>query len=107
MLTRLHRAVDVRAALVVHPVESRLDRQPGEHAVLAVVAIRCGDVDGPALVVQRVDAVVHVLVPGFGDTQPDARPLVHHGHGQRVEFLLAALCVVEGNDERIRVSQLP
>lgn len=42
--------------------------------------------------------VVEVLVPGLGDPQPHAGPLVHYADGQGVELLLAPLWE-EGDNE--------
>lgn len=83
--------MDVGATLVVDPVEARLDGEPGQHAVFAAVPVTGGDVDGAALVVQRVSCVVALLVPALRDAQQRARPLVHHGDRQRVQLLLAPL----------------
>lgn len=73
------------------PVETSLHRQPGQHAVLGLVAIRGGNGHSPTLVVQRLLAVLVILVPGLGDQEPDSGPLIHHRVGQDVELLLAAL----------------
>lgn len=81
----------MRLGFVVDPVEASLDGQASQHAVLAAVPIRGGDVHRAALVVQRLLGVVAVLVPALRDTQLDARPLVHDGDGQRVQLVLAAL----------------
>ena len=80
-LTCFHGAVDVRLGLVVDPVEAGLHGQARQHAVLAAVAVRGGDVHCAALVVQRLFRVVAVLVPALGHPQLHARPLVHHGDG--------------------------
>lgn len=83
--------MDVRSTLVVHPVEARLDGKSGEHSVFAAIAIGRGDVDGSALVVQRIDGVEVVLVPAFRHPQLHARPLIHHRDGEDVELLFQAL----------------
>jgi len=50
-------SVNVSSGLVVDPVESGLDGQTGQHAVLGAVAIRRRDVHASSLVVQRVGRV--------------------------------------------------
>ena len=79
------------AGLVVDPVESGLDGEPREHPVLGAVPVGRGEVHAAALVVQRVGGVEPLLVPALRDAQLDARPLVHHRNGERVELLLAPL----------------
>lgn len=66
------------------PIESSLDGQASEHAVFGLVAIGGGNGHRSALVVERLLAVVIVLVPALGDQQPDAGPFVHHRVGQHV-----------------------
>ena len=83
--------MDISLVLVVHPVESRVHGEPGEHAVLLLVAVGRGEVDGAALVVEAAVGVLEVLVPGLDDAQVHARPLVHHRDRQRVHLLLAPL----------------
>ena len=56
-LTWFDRSVNVSSRLVVDPIESRLDGQTGEHAVLGAVAIRRRDVHASPLVVQRIGGV--------------------------------------------------
>lgn len=74
----------VRSALVKDPVEARLDGKARQHAVLGAVAVAGGEVDGAALVVQRVLQVGVLLVPALDDAQAHARPLVHHADRQCV-----------------------
>lgn len=84
-------AVDVRLRLVVDPVEAGLDGQAGQHAVLAAVPVRGGDVHGAALIVQGLLGVVAVLVPAFCYPQLHPGPLIHHRDSQGVQLVLAAL----------------
>lgn len=81
----------MRFTFVVHPIETRLDGESCQHAISrSLRRIGCY-INGSTLVVQRCGPVPFVFGPGFGDTQFDAGPLVHNRHGQRVQFLLAAL----------------
>jgi len=99
----------VAPADVGDPVESGLDGQAGQHAVLGLVAIGGGDGYRAALVVKRLLAMLIVLVPALGDQQADAGPLVHHRVGQHVQLLLAALKRAEGRGDRLGIvnSQTP
>ena len=91
IFTWFARSVDVGAGLIVDPVEARLHGQPGQESVLSAVPVWGGDVNGAAFVVKGLFCVVEVFVPGFRDTESDPGPLVHHGDGQSVQFLLASL----------------
>lgn len=77
--------------LIVDPVKACLHRQPCQHSVLVAIAVRCGDVHRPALVVQWLFRVVSVLIPALGDSQTDPRPQVHHWDCQRVQLVFASL----------------
>lgn len=81
----------MRSALVVDPVETRLDGETCQHAVLGTISVARGDVHGATLVVKGICRMKAFFVPAFRDPQPHARPLVHHGDRQRVQPLLAAL----------------
>ena len=83
--------MDVSLVLVVDPVEARVHCEPGEHAVLLLVAVGRGEVYGAALVMEAAVGVLEVLVPRLDDAQVHARPLVHHRDRQRVHLLLATL----------------
>ena len=81
----------MRPRLIVDPVEAGLHGEAGQQTVLGPVAVRGGKVHRAALVVEAVAGVVVLLVPGLRHTEPHTRPLVHHGDGQSIELLLAAL----------------
>ena len=81
----------MRPGLVVNPVEAGLDRKAGQEPVLAPVPVTGGHVHGAALVVEALPGVMILLVPGLGHPQPHARPLIHHGDGERVELLFTSL----------------
>ena len=52
--------------------------------------VRCGDVHGPALEMQRLAAVPReVLFPGLFYPQPHAGPEVHDADGEGVKTLFA------------------
>lgn len=90
-LTWFHRTMHVRPALIVHPIESRLNRQSRQHAIFATIAIGRRDVDRSTFVVQRMLTVGNLLVPALGDAQLNAGPFVHHRNGEHVELFFAAL----------------
>lgn len=83
--------MDVPPGLKVHPVESCLHRQLGQHAVFGAVLVAGGDVHGPTLVVERVLGVVTVVIPGLGHSQLHPLPRVHNGYGKDLQFVLASL----------------
>lgn len=83
--------MDVSPGLKVHPVESCLHRQLGQHAVLGAVLVAGGYVHGPTLVVERVLGVVTVVVPSLGHSQLHPLPRVHYGYGKDLQFVLASL----------------
>lgn len=89
--TWTHAAVYVCSALVVDPVKSCLDGQPGQHAVLAAIPVAGGDVHRTSFVVQGVRGMVTFLVPALRHPQPYSWPLVHHRDRQSVQLLFATL----------------
>lgn len=83
--------MNVAFGLVIDPVEPGLHGQTGQHGVLAAVAVRGGDVNRSALVMQGLFGMMSVLVPALRDPETHARPQVHHRDGQRVKLVLTTL----------------
>ena len=84
------------AGLIVNPIKPSFNRQTREQSVLAPVSVRGCQIHRPTLVVEAVLGVVGLLVPALRHTEPQPRPLVHHGDSQGVQLLFTPLKVRTG-----------